>query len=275
MIVEDIIAFQDAIKSKTEMNDKFLDKITQKFKCFLIINEQDIKHEINTNEKETRVMIIDRITELDPYFLVIFNNTIIFISDLLLLQKTIPDFEEYHIFTFSENLDTDFPEEFHIENEKFYALKIIQNCSTSYDREYDFYSNIHHPLIPRFYGKMNIEDKYGLIIEYINGKKLNEIDCRKLTDEDRFYITMQLMITVEYIHLNKFICRDLKPDNLIVDKNKNLILIDFDQSINLKKVDKNLTPTIDFSTIYASPELKENQKNAKYTEKIMFIQLAC
>lgn len=117
MIVEDIIAFQDAIKSKTEMNDKFLDKITQKFQCFLIINEQDIKHEINTNEKETRIMIIDRITELDQYFLVIFNNTIIFISDLLLLQKTIPDFEEYHIFTFSENLDTDFPEEFHIENE--------------------------------------------------------------------------------------------------------------------------------------------------------------
>ena len=331
MIIDDIIAFQNVIKTKKNiMNNDFLNKITHQFQCFIIQKEQEIEFKRDINE--SKIIIIDKIAKLNPYFLVIFNNTIIFISDLSLLPKLINNIEKSIIFTLSEDTDSEFPIEFqnliykfdlekntflantinyfytnynpiihnqkefkkiwklikksifsyfvfksyqktrenslnfkqieneekkfiklqtlgygsssivqlvfHIKTEELYALKIINNNDdddTSFNRECEFYNKIHHPMIPHFHGKTKCGSKDCLIIEYIKGKTLDKIDCSQFTDEDKFYIIIQLMIIIEFIHFNEFVYRDLKLNNVVVDENKNLILIDFDQTINLKK----------------------------------------
>lgn len=138
MIINDIVAFQNVIKDKKIIkNDNFLNKIVQQFHCYLINNEQDIKNEIKEHENESKIIILDKISGLDPYFLVIFNNQIIFILDLLLLPKLFNNFEKYQIFTFSESPDSEFPKELqniiyrYEDTEKKTFLQIISNLCTN------------------------------------------------------------------------------------------------------------------------------------------------
>lgn len=100
-------------------------------------------------------------------------------------------------------------------------------------REIDNLSNISHPLLPRFFGLTNYENKKSLAIEYINGNTLAYcIKKKKITqDNDKFDILMQVMVAIEYLHSKNYVYRDLKPSNVMIDLNKMAVLIDFDRMI--------------------------------------------
>ena len=66
----------------------------------------------------------------------------------------------------------------------------------------------------------------------MNGRTLNKISDIHLTKDEKITILFELMITLEFLHRNHFIYRDLKPNNVIIDKNKTIVLIDFDRMIN-------------------------------------------
>lgn len=88
-------------------------------------------------------------------------------------------------------------------------------------------ANLLHPTIPKFYGIV-LEDKVlSMVYAYIQGKTLDEIKHKELSDEKRHEIIKSLASVLEYIHSNKFIHRDLKPENLMLDSEGKLHLIDF------------------------------------------------
>ncbi|KAK8845191.1 hypothetical protein M9Y10_021373 [Tritrichomonas musculus] len=115
---------------------------------------------------------------------------------------------------------------------------------------------IHHPLIPKFYGigKKNKEEL--LLVEYIKGSSLDKISEMKLNKEEKMSIIYELLIVIEYLHLNGFIYRDLKPDNFIIDESKTLVLIDFDRM--LTKDDEQITKN--FCSMYIAPEIFESER---------------
>ena len=97
-----------------------------------------------------------------------------------------------------------------------------------FEREQNCYEKIQidHPYQLKYFGSIENDSKKSLILDFINGSTLK---CTKnLSFIEKISIILEIMISIEVLHLEGFIYRDLKPDNIIIDKNKNAILIDFD-----------------------------------------------
>ena len=144
---------------------------------------------------------------------------------------------------------------YHIEKRELFTIKISYYDNDEheklFDRELNNYKALSHPFMPKLLGKSD----QGLIIEYINGKTLESIQKLKLDDSDKITIIFELMIIIEFIHRNKFILRDLKPRDIIIDENMNVVLVDFDRMISYREIIEYEEHTCDFCSVYCSPDV--------------------
>lgn len=70
-------------------------------------------------------------------------------------------------------------------------------------------------------------NKIGLIIEFVSGKALNEI-YSELNEKTKLDVIKQLLEALIFLHQKKLIHRDIKPQNIMYDKEKNYVrLVDF------------------------------------------------
>lgn len=69
-------------------------------------------------------------------------------------------------------------------------------------------------------------------MEYVEGQTLLEYanSHYSLSNQDIRAILGQIIIAVEFLHFNNIIHRDLKCENVLIDKNKNIRLIDLNFS---------------------------------------------
>jgi serine/threonine protein kinase len=88
-------------------------------------------------------------------------------------------------------------------------------------------SNMKHECIPKFYGIIAEEKVLGIVLEFIDGKTLDEYSITELPEDITIKIAKSLCSVLIYMHSNKFIHRDLKPENVILDNKGNVYLIDF------------------------------------------------
>lgn len=145
-------------------------------------------------------------------------------------------------------------------------LKIPRDESfySSINREINNYLYIEHAFIPKYYGKVSFKekDKNYLVIEYINGQELKDcIEKKQLNPNEKINIIFQIMITIEYFHMNQFIYRDLKNNNiLITEEKKDAVIIDFDHMISFDTFienKENYSYTNDFCSVFRHPEINE------------------
>lgn len=124
------------------------------------------------------------------------------------------------------------------------------------ERENANYSKLKHPLFPKFYGI--VENKDYIIIEFINGKTLEDIRKLDLSFDDIIIIILELMMIFYYFYANKILYRDLKPNNVMLNENKTVVLIDFDRLI---ENDDNNEQTLDLNTnFFSAPEISHTSK---------------
>ena len=94
---------------------------------------------------------------------------------------------------------------------------------------YQTLKNIKHPNIPKIY---NIEFDSDTVVteEYVDGTKLSTLieNGTKFTKSEIKSITKQLVSAMAELHKFNIIHRDIKPDNIIIDKSNHLWLIDYD-----------------------------------------------
>ncbi|KAK8867142.1 hypothetical protein M9Y10_010116 [Tritrichomonas musculus] len=115
------------------------------------------------------------------------------------------------------------------------------------------HSKLNHLFLPKFYGIT--KEKYA-VVEYINGSSLANIKNLHLTNQEKLTIIFYLITILGYLNINHFVYRDLKPDNVIVDENKSIVLVDLDRLVNLDDIEKNQQETTnDFSSCFAAPEI--------------------
>ena len=144
--------------------------------------------------------------------------------------------------------------------EKIYAMKMHNDGDKGNDklrkREIHNYEIFQHPFLPRFYGS---PDNKSVVIDYIDGLTLKEIKEIHLDLFEKIIIIMEILFTIQYFHMKKYIYRDLKPVNVIIDHYKNGIIIDFDRIIEdsgNKREDRTLT----FLGNYIAPEIIQEGK---------------
>ena len=120
-------------------------------------------------------------------------------------------------------------------------------------REINNYTNLNHPLIPMFIGILNKQN--GIVIEFVNGPTLNNIKKIKLEHDEILSIIYELILIVQYFHDNKYIYRDLKPNNIIVNENKAITLVDYDRMIDDIIAQNSTDHTNIFSSDFVAPEV--------------------
>ena len=118
-----------------------------------------------------------------------------------------------------------------------FAIKIISKNSLNNDikitrlqREINLLKQIEHPFIIQIYEIIEDEFYYYLIMEFASGGSLKDLLTNKgplIESLARKYF-LQLFIALEYLHkIQKIAHRDLKSDNILLDKFSNIKLIDF------------------------------------------------
>jgi serine/threonine protein kinase len=127
------------------------------------------------------------------------------------------------------------------------------------------YKNVN---IPKFLGVFENEKYFGLVMEYIEGLNLSKI----ISLENQGKITLsliqklnyliQLSSVMDYLNSNNLIHRDLKTDNILVDKLGQLKLIDFGISLQGKRIwiDAN-SPYYSLTPNYMAPEIVNQEEN--------------
>lgn len=161
-----------------------------------------------------------------------------------------------------------------IVEEKLMISKILHKQLTPIEkdklasREISNYQKLNHPFIPKFYG---FNEKKTIFIEFIQGETLGKYDFSKLSEHEIMNIILEIFITIHYFHINKFIYRDLKPNNIMIDKNGAAVIIDFDRlfDCNLYDIEES---SKDFGTDYVSPEFN-NGFSYSYSHDIYSIGL--
>ncbi len=104
----------------------------------------------------------------------------------------------------------------------------------SFKREAKFLRKVKHPALPRGFEYFEKNKSFYLVMEFINGKELTKglEDYKKtkgaIEDGLLVYLGMEIADAMEVIHLQGYIYRDLKPQNVMLDGISSKVkLIDF------------------------------------------------
>ncbi|KAG9018236.1 hypothetical protein FRB90_011805 [Tulasnella sp. 427] len=152
----------------------------------------------------------------------------------------------------------------HMEYGEEVAVKLIRRGSvdnavrfSKIEREIEVLRHLKHPNIVRLYDVIETDKYIGIIIEYASGGELFDhiLAHRYLREKDAAKLFAQLISGVSYLHAKKIVHRDLKLENLLLDRNRNVIITDFGFANKFEHKADDLMQTSCGSPCYAAPEL--------------------
>ncbi|KAE9412816.1 hypothetical protein Angca_003804, partial [Angiostrongylus cantonensis] len=125
----------------------------------------------------------------------------------------------------------------HKETGKIYAMKVLSKEHIRKKNEVKHVmaelnvlkANFHHPFLVSLHFSFQNKDKLYFVLDHLNGGELfSHLQKEKHFSESRsrFYAA-QIASALGYLHENNIIYRDLKPENLLLDKYGYLVLTDF------------------------------------------------
>lgn len=151
----------------------------------------------------------------------------------------------------------------HMSTQHIVALKCFPKSNTDNKREmilseFRLTQSIDHPFIAATYEMFEDDNFFYMATEYAeNGSLLDKINSSNGLEESlaRKYF-MQLIFALDYLHNTKCVAhRDIKAENILIDKDDNIKLIDFGLSSCYLDTGKNLFTTTCGSPNYVAPEV--------------------
>ncbi|RCH82164.1 hypothetical protein CU098_001417, partial [Rhizopus stolonifer] len=148
------------------------------------------------------------------------------------------------------------------------AIKLIRkdNIDTSsrmtkVEREISVLRKLRHPNIVELFDVIETEKYIGIILQCATGGELFDyiLAHKYLREKDASRLFAQLMSGVNYMHQKHIVHRDLKLENLLLDKHRNVLITDFGFANQFSSAVDDLMSTSCGSPCYAAPELVMNQ----------------
>ncbi|KAJ8662780.1 hypothetical protein O0I10_001744 [Lichtheimia ornata] len=152
----------------------------------------------------------------------------------------------------------------HIETGHEVAIKLIKKDNidsttrmSKVEREINVLRKVRHPYIVKLYDVLETERYIGIILQCASGGELFEyiLAHRYLKEKDASRLFAQLISGVHYMHQKHIIHRDLKLENLLLDRNRCVIITDFGFANQFSSTKDDLMSTSCGSPCYAAPEL--------------------
>merc|ERR1711988_1698064 len=118
----------------------------------------------------------------------------------------------------------------------YYALKILKKSEVIYLKQVDhiktekqILEQISHPFVVNLRGSFQDERNLYLLMEYVIGGEFFSHLRRagRFPNDTARYYAAQISLVFEYLHSLSILYRDLKPENLLLDKNGNCKVTDF------------------------------------------------
>ena len=121
---------------------------------------------------------------------------------------------------------------------KLYAIKILnkKNVRNKFElqnikTERTVLTKLNHPFIQKLYYAFQTKGNLYFITQFMHGGELNYHIYKEpnnyFTEEKARFYASEIILAINFLHKNNCIYRDLKPENVLIDKTGNIKLIDF------------------------------------------------
>ncbi|WP_088005886.1 Stk1 family PASTA domain-containing Ser/Thr kinase [Indiicoccus explosivorum] len=117
-------------------------------------------------------------------------------------------------------------------------------------------SSLTHPNIVNIFDVGEEGDVHFLVMEYVTGQTLKDyiIDKAPISPEKTVDIMLQLTSALAHAHQNQIVHRDIKPQNILIDRNGRVKITDFGIAMALSATSYTQTNSVLGTVHYLSPE---------------------
>ncbi|PLR77590.1 serine/threonine protein kinase [Bacillus sp. V3-13] len=148
-----------------------------------------------------------------------------------------------------------------------------------FHREAQSATSLAHPNIVSIYDVGEEDDLYYIVMEYVNGQTLKQYIQQNspIPIDEALEILQQLTSAISHAHQNHIVHRDIKPHNILIDRNGNVKITDFGIAMALSATSITQTNSVLGSVHYLSPEQARggmaNKKSDIYSLGIVMFEL--
>jgi len=156
----------------------------------------------------------------------------------------------------------------HKETGKYYAMKVLVKRQIIESKQVEHTINekkiletLDHPYMVNLIGSFKDNRNLYIILEYVCGGELFSYlrQCKRLPNHVARFYAAEVVLAFEHLHSKDIIYRDLKPENLLIDKNGNIKITDFGFAKHVPDVTWTLCGTPD----YLAPEIIQSKGYGK------------
>ena len=158
------------------------------------------------------------------------------------------------------------------------AIKILSTKLTNdpdivrrFERESLVIAKLNHPNIVHVIDRGNAGGRCYFVMEYIDGTSLREvIESDRIPLKKKLGMIVEVCKALDYAHKNGVIHRDIKPTNILIDRQGNALVADFGiaQIVGAPETEMTASDVVLGTISYMSPEQKISSTNVDQTTDI-------